>query len=167
MQNTSDAPAPQSPPPTGPALRDAILETLERMKGEETVTIDLNGKSDVASFMLISSGSSTTKVGAMAEEVRKTLKQLGAEVLGVDGTGNKDWVLIDANDCVVHLFRPAVRAFYNLEKLWAPELTLGTAFGDPEFRESKFGQAREDLPSLEVAPEPEPLDVAQAHGAAD
>ena len=91
------------------------------MKGEETLSIDLSHKSDVASYMIISSGGSTTKVGAMAQEVRKDLKALGAEILNVDGTGNKDWVLIDANDCVVHLFRPPVRAFYNLERLWAPE----------------------------------------------
>lgn len=94
------------------------------MKGENTLTIDLVEKSDVTSFMIISSGQSTTKVGAMAQEVRKTLKEVGAEIINVDGTGNKDWVLIDANDCIIHLFRPAVREFYNLEKLWAPELAI-------------------------------------------
>ncbi len=105
---------------TAEQLRDAILATLDEMKGEETVTIDLAGKSDVAAFMILSSGQSTTKVGAMAQEVRKVLKGLGAEILGVDGIANKDWVLIDANACIVHLFRPPVREFYNLEKLWGP-----------------------------------------------
>ncbi|MGB0784645.1 MAG: ribosome silencing factor [Alphaproteobacteria bacterium] len=111
-------------PPSADILRDAILSTLNRMKGENTLTIDLVEKSDVTSFMIISSGQSTTKVGAMAQEVRKTLKEVGAEIINVDGTGNKDWVLIDANDCIIHLFRPAVREFYNLEKLWAPELAI-------------------------------------------
>lgn len=113
-----------SPRPDPAVLRDAILKTLEKMKGEETVTIDLSEKSEVTSYMIISSGASTTKVGAMAQEVRLALKELGAEILSIDGTGNKDWVLIDANDCVVHLFRPPVRAFYNLERLWAPDLAL-------------------------------------------
>ncbi len=114
----------ESPEPrsslTADSLRDAVLATLDEMKGEDTVTIDLAGKSDVASFMIISSGQSTTKVGAMAQEVRKVLKDLGAEILGVDGIAHKDWVLIDANACIVHLFRPPVREFYNLEKLWGP-----------------------------------------------
>lgn len=110
--------------PSATDLRDAILSTLEKMKGEDTITIDLGDKSDVTSFMIISSGGSTTKVGAMAEEIRKTLKSLNADIINVDGTGNKDWVLIDANDCVIHLFRPPVREFYNLEKLWAPELAV-------------------------------------------
>ena len=109
-------------PPAPKVLRDIILATLDRMKGEDTLTIDLSNKSDVASYMIISSGGSTTKVGALATEVRKDLKTVGAEILNVDGTSNKDWVLIDANECIVHLFRPPVREFYNLERLWAPEL---------------------------------------------
>ena len=132
-------------PPTGAALRDAILETLDAMKGENTVTIDLTGKSDVASYMIISSGGSTTKVGALADEVRKMLKACGAEVLNVDGTSNRDWVLIDANDCVVHLFRPPVREFYNLEKLWAPETAIP--------------QVRDGVHPLEVSSEPDLIDA--------
>ena len=116
--------APASARPDPAVLRDAILETLEKMKGEETVTIDLSGKSEVTSYMIISSGASTTKVGAMAQEVRLALKDLGAEILSINGTDNKDWILVDANDCIVHLFRPPVRAFYNLEKLWAPDLAF-------------------------------------------
>ena len=108
------------PLPDPLVLRDGILKTLDHMQGEDTVALDLSNRSDVTSFIIISSGGSTTKVGALAQEVRKTLKQMGAEVLNVAGTDKRDWVVIDANDCVVHLFRPPVRAFYNLEKLWAP-----------------------------------------------
>ena len=110
--------------PAAAALRDTILATLDRMKGEDTLTIDLTDKSDITAYMIIASGQSTTKVGAMAMEIRKDLKAIDAEILNVEGTGNKDWVLIDANDCVVHLFRPPVREFYNLERLWAPELQI-------------------------------------------
>lgn len=110
--------------PAATTLRDTILATLDRMKGEDTLTIDLSDKSDVASYMIIASGQSNTKVGAMAMEIRKDLKAIDAEILNVEGTGNKDWVLIDANDCIVHLFRPPVREFYNLERLWAPELRI-------------------------------------------
>ena len=106
--------------PPAEILRDSILGTLEQMQGENTVTIDLGDKSDVARFMIISSGGSTTKVGAMAEEIRKNLKSIHADIINVDGMRNRDWVLIDANDCIVHLFRPPVREFYNLEKFWAP-----------------------------------------------
>ena len=130
-------------PPTAPILLDAILSVLERMRGEDTVVIDLGDKSDVASYMIISSGASTTKVGAMAEEVRKELKAVGAEILNVDGTKNRDWVLIDANDCLINLFRPPVREFYNLEKLWAPNLTTS--------------QPRDGVHPLEVTSEPELL----------
>lgn len=144
LEKTASASA-ASIPPSAEVLRDAILKTLERMKGEDTVTIDLTEKSEVTSFMIISSGGSTTKVGAMAEEVRKELKSLGAEILNVDGTGNKDWVLIDANDCVVHLFRPPVREFYNLEKLWAPEIAME--------------KARTGIHPLEIGPEPDLIDA--------
>jgi len=133
-----------TPRPDPLVLRDAILTTLDKMKGEDTVTIDLSDRSEVTSYMIISSGGSTTKVGAMAQEVRKTLKDLGAEILNVDGTGNRDWVLIDANDCVVHLFRPPVREFYNLEKLWAPEMVMP--------------KERTGVHPLEVVSEPELLD---------
>ena len=121
-----------------------ILAALEKMKGEDTLTIDLRDKSEIASFMIISSGGSTTKVGAMAQEVRKTLKDMGAEIINVDGIANRDWVLIDANDCVVHLFRPPVRLFYNLEKLWAPEHALARTGGQEHV--------------LEVVSEPELID---------
>ena len=143
QEKTGAAPA-ASHPPAADDLRNAILTTLEKIKGEDTVVIDLTDKSDVCSLMIISSGGSTTKVGAMAEEVRKTLKSLKAEIINVSGTRNKDWILIDANDCIIHLFRPPVREFYNLEKLWAPEISIE--------------RARTGEHPLEVSPEPELID---------
>lgn len=88
------------------------------MKAEEISLIDLEGKTSVADWMVIASGRSTTQVGAMADRVVRALKDIGAPTPGVEGLPACDWVLIDAGDVIVHLFRPEVRAFYNLEKMW-------------------------------------------------
>jgi ribosome-associated protein len=88
------------------------------MKAEDTVTIDLSGKSSIGDYMVVSSGRSQRHVGAVAENVVKDLKASGAKGLRVEGLTQGDWVLIDAGDVIVHLFRPEVRGFYNLEKMW-------------------------------------------------
>jgi ribosome-associated protein len=88
-------------------------------------TIPLAGKSSIADYMVIASGSSTRRVGAMSEHILEKLKAAGLKGLTAEGRVSNDWVLIDAGDVVVHLFRPEVRAHYDLEKLWEAELAPG------------------------------------------
>ena len=99
---------------------------MEDDKAEEPVVIDLSGKSSIADFMVIASGRSQRQVAAMTDHLREKLKAAGAGRLAVEGLQRCDWVLIDAGDVIVHLFRPEVRAFYNLEKMW------GLAMPEPE-----------------------------------
>src|SRR5581483_10440052 len=96
-----------------------VLERLDDMKAEDTVTIDLTGKSSIADAMVVTSGRSNRHVGAVADSVIEGLEKSGLRGLRVEGKRNCDWVLIDAGDVIVHVFRPEVRAFYNLEKMWA------------------------------------------------
>jgi ribosome-associated protein len=95
-----------------------ILSRLEDMKAEETVTIDLRGKSAFSDYMIITSGRANRHVGAIAENVTKALKETGIKSIHIEGLPNADWVLIDSGDVIVHVFRPEVREFYNLERLW-------------------------------------------------
>ena len=81
--------------------------------------IDLAGKTSIADWMIIASGRSTTQVGALADRIVKALKEAGDGTPAVEGIPANDWVLIDAGDLIVHLFRPEVRQFYNLEKMWS------------------------------------------------
>jgi ribosome-associated protein len=97
-----------------------VLASLDNMKAEDTVTIDLTGKSSIADTMVVTSGRSNRHVGALADHVLKDLDQAGVPGLRVEGMPHCDWVLIDAGDVIVHVFRPEVRTFYNLEKMWAP-----------------------------------------------
>ena len=85
------------------------------------VTIDLKNKSSVADCMIVASGRSQRHVGALADHVLRALKDAGVGKAKVEGMPHCDWVLIDAGDVIVHLFRPEVRAFYNLEKIWSVE----------------------------------------------
>jgi ribosome-associated protein len=96
-----------------------ILSRLDDMKAEETVTIDLRGKSAFSDYMIVTTGRANRHVGAIAENVTKALKENGIKSIHVEGLPNCDWVLIDSGDVVVHVFRPEVREFYNLERLWA------------------------------------------------
>ncbi len=95
-----------------------ILSRLDDMKAEETVTIDLRGKSAFSDYMVVTSGRANRHVGAIAENVAKSLKENGIKSLHIEGLPNCDWVLIDSGDVIVHVFRPEVREFYNLERLW-------------------------------------------------
>ncbi len=97
------------------------MTTLDADKAEDLMVIDLEGKSSVADHMIIASGRSQRHVGALADHVVKALKDVGKKGARVEGAQSCDWVLIDAGDVVVHLFRPEVRAYYNLEKLWSTE----------------------------------------------
>lgn len=95
-----------------------ILSRLDDMKAEETVTIDLRGKSAFSDYMIVTSGRANRHVGAIAENVAKGLKENGIKAIHVEGLPNCDWVLINSGDVIVHVFRPEVREFYNLERLW-------------------------------------------------
>ncbi len=101
-------------------LRD-IVHWLDEAKAEAIVTIDLKGKSSIGDFMVIASGRSDRHVGAIADQVRKKLKDAGAGRVRVEGLEACDWVLIDTGDIIVHVFRPEVRDFYNLEKMWSAD----------------------------------------------
>lgn len=103
------------------ALRDKILVWLDDAKAEQAVTIDLEGKSSVADFMVIVSGRSDRHVGAIADQLQKHLKDSGHTDVRSEGQDACDWVLVDAGDVVIHIFRPEVREFYNLEKMWSAD----------------------------------------------
>ncbi len=95
-----------------------VLGVLDDAKAEETVAIDLTGKTSLADTMIVTSGRSNRHVGAIADHLIEALKDHGVRNLRVEGQPHCDWVLIDAGDIIVHVFRPEVRSFYNLEKMW-------------------------------------------------
>lgn len=95
-----------------------VLSSLDADKAEDVVVIDLAGKTAIADFMIIASGNSQRQIGAIADHILRRLKGLGARSVTVEGTPLCDWVLVDAGDVVVHVFRPEVRSFYALERLW-------------------------------------------------
>jgi ribosome-associated protein len=97
-----------------------VLDRLDEMKAEDTVTIDLRNKSSIADYMIVTTGRANRHVGAIAENVVKELGEAGMKGVHVEGLPNADWVLIDTGDVIVHVFRPEVRTFYSLEKMWTP-----------------------------------------------
>jgi len=102
-------------------LERLLLERLDDEKAQDIVFIDLKDKSSVADGMIVASGRSHRHVGAMADHLLRALKDAGHGKARVEGLPHCDWVLIDAGDVIVHLFRPEVRAFYNIEKIWSVE----------------------------------------------
>lgn len=114
------------------SLEDLILKRLDDDKAQDIVNIDLKGKSSVADAMIVASGRSHRHVGAIADHLLRALKEAGYGKARVEGLPHCDWVLIDAGDVVVHLFRPEVRSFYNIEKIWAVDaphrVEAGSAF---------------------------------------
>ena len=103
---------------TAPLL-DLVLQHLDDDQAQDVVTIDLEGKSSIADHMVIASGRSTRQVASIAQKLAEKIKQSGFGPVRLEGLPAADWVLIDAGDVVVHLFRPEVRSFYNLERMWA------------------------------------------------
>ncbi len=95
-----------------------VLASLEDDKAEDILAIDIRGKSSFADMLVIASGRSGRHVSALADHVMRKLKELGVKDVQVEGLPQADWVLVDAGDVVVHLFRPEVRTFYNIEKIW-------------------------------------------------
>ncbi len=100
------------------ALKELIVRYLDSKKAQNIITVDLAGKSTVADFLVIVSGTSARQVGSMAELLRVELKRHDVKNVHIEGLPQCDWVLVDAGDVIVHIFRPEVRAFYNLEKMW-------------------------------------------------
>jgi ribosome-associated protein len=98
-------------------LVDRVALSLDEDKAEQVTVIDLRGRSSLADFMVIATGKSQRQVGAMADHLLEKLKFQGLRV-SVEGLPQGDWVLLDAGDVIIHLFRPDVRSFYNLEKMW-------------------------------------------------
>lgn len=102
-------------------LEDLILARLDDDQAQEIVHIDLRDKSSVADVMIVASGRSHRHVGAIADHLLRAIKDAGLGKCRVEGLPHCDWVLIDAGDIIVHLFRPEVRSFYNIEKIWSAE----------------------------------------------
>jgi ribosome-associated protein len=103
------------------ALLTAVLASLDSAKAEDIVTIDLQGRTSIGDYMVIASGRSNRHVGAIADQLTEALKEAGGRTARVEGMPQCDWVLVDIGDIVVHIFRPEVRDFYNLEKMWQSE----------------------------------------------
>ncbi len=103
------------------ALHDLVLRSLDDDQAVDVVTIPLQGKSSIADHMVIATGRSTRQVASMAQKLSERIKQELGRNVRIEGLPVADWVLLDADDVIVHLFRPEVRSFYNLERMWAFE----------------------------------------------
>jgi len=103
------------------ALSGIILSSLDDAKADNIVSIDLVGKTSIADRMIIATGRSSTHVGAIADRVLRACREAGYPTPKVEGLPLCDWVLLDARDAIVHIFRPDVRQFYNLEKIWGAD----------------------------------------------
>ena len=121
MPQTPSAPHDDGAIERSEALHDLVLRSLDDDKAVDVVSIPLSGKSNIADYMVIASGRSTRQVAAMAEKLSERIKRDLGRGVRVEGLPVADWVLIDADDVIVHLFRPEVRSFYNLERMWAFE----------------------------------------------
>lgn len=130
VNTMSDTELPQIEAEPGTPLA-VVLKQLDDDQAQDIVTIPLAGKSTIADHMVIASGRSTRQVATMAQKLAEQLKREGHGPVRLEGLPAADWVLVDAGDVVVHLFRPEVRSFYNLERMWAfgdaPPVAAGTA----------------------------------------
>jgi ribosome-associated protein len=104
-------------------LLERVLISLDDDQAENVVIIDLMDKSSIADFMVVASGRSTRHVSSMAEHISESLKAAGLSKVSKEGAARADWILIDGGDVIVHLFRPEVREFYNLEKMWGADIS--------------------------------------------
>ena len=118
--------APGEAPAASDELLTAILASLDDDKAVEPVTIELARKSSIADYMVVAGGTSQRQIAAMAEHLGTRLKKVGHKTQ-IEGLPRCDWVLIDAGEVIVHLFRPEARAFYNLEKMWSVDFQHDTA----------------------------------------
>ncbi|HBM88216.1 MAG: ribosome silencing factor [Parvibaculaceae bacterium] len=104
-------------------MLDLVLTCLDDDKAEEIVSINLEGKSAIADHMVVASGRSQRHVGALADHLTRRMKEEGLGNARVEGLTQSDWVLIDGGDVIIHIFRPEVREFYKLEKMWSADVT--------------------------------------------
>ena len=125
MPTNAPAPATGGADEKAEALHSLVLRSLDDDQAQDVVTIPLMGKSNIADHMVIASGRSTRQVASMAQKLSERIKQELGRPVRVEGLPVADWVLIDADDVIVHIFRPEVRSFYNLERMWAFESAPG------------------------------------------
>ena len=107
-----------APVPQPQELKALIEKSLDDDQADDVIVIDLAGKTSIADYMIVASGRNTRHIAAMAVKLADRLKQSGLRGVEVEGLAQCDWVLVDAGDVIVHLFRPEVRTFYNIEKMW-------------------------------------------------
>ncbi|WP_086481321.1 ribosome silencing factor [Oceanospirillum sanctuarii] len=100
-------------------LKQLVIDSLEEMKGNEIVVLDVSANTSVTDFMIIASGTSSRHVASLANNVVVNVKEQGVRPLGVEGQAGSEWVLVDLGDIVVHIMQPATRQFYDLERLWS------------------------------------------------
>jgi ribosome-associated protein len=122
--------------PDSSKLLVLVKTTLDDDKAQDVVVIDLAGKTTLADFMVVACGRSARQVAALAGKIQEKLKNTGCGRVPVEGLPQADWVLIDAGDVIIHLFRPEVRAFYKMEKMWSD-----LAFGEDEPSENPLSAA--------------------------
>ena len=123
MPASSAATLPNSDAEQAESLHQLILQSLDDDQAQEITSIPLAGKSSIGDYMVIASGRSTRHVAAVAEKLAEKIKKETGRAIKIEGLPAADWVLLDAGDVIVHLFRPEVRSFYNLERMWG--------FGEP------------------------------------
>lgn len=130
--HSASAPARTSAGSSPEDLHALVMQSLDDDQAQETISIPLAGKSSIADHMVIASGRSSRHVAAMAQKLAERIKRETGHVARIEGLPTADWVLIDAGDVIVHLFRPEVRSFYNLERMWgftdAPAAPVTAAF---------------------------------------
>lgn len=102
-------------------MLEVVLTSLDNDKAQDIIAIPLAGKSTIADYMVIASGASSRQLMAMADHLSRKLKECGFKAVGSEGGSSGDWILIDAGDIIIHLFRPEVRDFYQLEKMWVDQ----------------------------------------------
>lgn len=133
MADPVTAPAAPTQPVDVEALHSLVMKSLDDDQAVEVISIPLAGKSSIADHMVIASGRSSRQVASMATKLAERIKQQFGRPVRIEGLPVADWVLIDADDVIVHLFRPEVRSFYNLERMWA--------FGDESAPQAKTASA--------------------------
>ncbi len=116
--HSASAPATTSAGSSPEDLHALVMQSLDDDQAQETISIPLAGKSSIADHMVIASGRSSRHVAAMAQKLAERIKKETGQIARIEGLPAADWVLIDAGDVIVHLFRPEVRSFYNLERMW-------------------------------------------------
>lgn len=119
LEPTASDDTPDTDDSAAKALSDHIMSILEEHSAQDTILIDIRGKSSVADYMIVTSGRSNRHVSALSDYVQKSLRTLGHKSLGIEGKEANDWILMDVGDVILHIFRPEVRVFYNLEKIWS------------------------------------------------